>query len=304
MRIETEKKFAAGLSILSNSLIIILKLAAGFISGSISVISEAIHSMSDLLASFLAFFSVSKSAEPADEEHPYGHGKYEDVSGFLEGILIILASVYILYESVKKLYFTPTAEIETQVGIFVMIFAVIANFLVSKYLFFVAKKSDSISLLADAEHLKTDIYSSLGVFAGLVLIKYTGLSILDPVIAILVAGLIMKTGFHITQKALYNLLDGSLPEENLQIIELVVKDFIKNKHIAGFKNLKSRRVGSQKNIEITILFHNHMTISECHTICDEIEDAIEEKLGNTVVFIHAEPQAHCHRCMKKCKRVI
>ena len=104
MNIESEKKLAAGLSIVSNSTIIILKLIAGFVSGSISVISEAIHSMSDLLASFLTFFSVLKSAKPADSDHPYGHGKYEDMSGFLEGILIILAAVYIIYEAVQKLY--------------------------------------------------------------------------------------------------------------------------------------------------------------------------------------------------------
>ena len=157
MNIETEKKFAAGLSIVSNTTIIILKLIAGFISGSISVISEAIHSMSDLLASCLTFFSVIKSAQPADSDHPYGHGKYEDMSGFLEGILIVLAAIYIIYEAAQKLYFNKSAEIETLPGIIVMLAAVIANFLVSKYLFYVAKKSESLSLLADAEHLRTDI---------------------------------------------------------------------------------------------------------------------------------------------------
>ena len=142
MNIESEKKLAAGLSIVSNSTIIILKLIAGFVSGSISVISEAIHSMSDLLASFLTFFSVLKSAKPADSDHPYGHGKYEDMSGFLEGILIILAAVYIIYEAVQKLYLNKSPEIETLPGIIVMIAAVVANFFVSKYLFHVAKKSD------------------------------------------------------------------------------------------------------------------------------------------------------------------
>lgn len=300
MNIESEKKLAAGLSIVSNSTIIILKLIAGFVSGSISVISEAIHSMSDLLASFLTFFSVLKSAKPADSDHPYGHGKYEDMSGFLEGILIILAAVYIIYEAVQKLYLNKSPEIETLPGIIVMIAAVIANFLVSKYLFHVAKKSDSLSLLADAEHLNTDILSSAGVLAGLVLIKITGLHILDSVIAILVAAFIMRTGFFITKKALNNLLDGSLPEENIETIENVLDEFVKLKKIAGYKNLKSRRAGPKKNIEITLFFSNDMKIYDCHKICDEIEDAIDSKLGgNTVVFIHAEPEAYCHRCSKK-----
>lgn len=305
MNIETEKKFAAGLSIVSNTTIIILKLIAGFISGSISVISEAIHSMSDLLASCLTFFSVIKSAQPADSDHPYGHGKYEDMSGFLEGILIVLAAIYIIYEAAQKLYFNKAAEIETLPGIIVMLAAVIANFLVSKYLFYVAKKSESLSLLADAEHLRTDILSSIGVLAGLVLIKFTGLHFLDSIIAILVAAFIMRAGFFITKKALNNLLDGSLPQENIDTIEAVIDEFVKLKKIAGYKNLKSRRAGPKKNIELTLFFHNNMTIHDCHKICDEIEDAIASKLGgNTTVFIHAEPEAYCHRCSKKSHRVI
>lgn len=304
MNIETEKKLAAGLSIFSNTSIIVLKLIAGFISGSISVISEAIHSMSDLLASCMAFFSVIKSSQPADSDHPYGHGKYEDMSGFLEGILIILAAIYIIYEAVEKLLTNQSSEIDTGIGIIVMLIAVFANVGVSRYLYYVAKKSDSISLQADAEHLNTDILSSLGVMIGLVLIKITGLSILDSVIAILVAAFIMRAGGHITKKAFNNLLDGSLPKESVESIESVMDDFVKANKIAGYKNLKSRRVGPKKNIEITLFFHNEMTIHDCHKICDEIEEAIEKKLGNTIVFIHAEPEAYCHKCSKRSRRAI
>ena len=171
MRLETQKKIAAGLSITSNTLIIITKIIAGMLSGSISIISEAIHSLSDFLASVLTFFAVTRSAEPADKEHPFGHGKYEDMSGFIEGGLIIFAGLFIIYEAASKLISGYTIEVESMLGIYVMAFAVIANFLVSRYLFFVAKKSDSVSLRADAEHLQTDIFSSLGVLLGLVLIK-------------------------------------------------------------------------------------------------------------------------------------
>ena len=166
-----EKKVAAGLSIVSNAVIIILKLIAGIISGSISIISEAIHSLSDFLASVLTFFAVMKSSEPADSEHPFGHGRYEDMSGFIEGGLIVFAAFYIIYEASKKIFFSTPLETETTLGIIVMGIAVVANFLVSSYLFYVGKKTNSISLLADGEHLRTDIWSSLGVLAGLVLIK-------------------------------------------------------------------------------------------------------------------------------------
>ena len=219
MNINTEKKLVAGLSITSNAIIIILKLIAGSISGSISIISEAIHSMSDFLASVLTFFAVMKSSEPADKTHPFGHGKYEDMSGFIEGGLIIFAGMFIIWEACKKLFFHQTIEVDTSLGIAVMLFAVVANIIVSTYLFKVAKKSDSVSLHADGEHLRTDVYSSLGVLLGLVLIKLTGVAILDPIIAILVAIFVLKAGFEISKETLNNLLDGTLPIEDIETIK-------------------------------------------------------------------------------------
>ena len=286
MRLETQKKFAAGLSITSNTFIIITKIIAGMISGSISIISEAIHSFSDFLASILTFFAVTRSAEPADKEHPFGHGKYEDMSGFIEGGLIIFAGLYIIYESSSKLISGYTMEAESMLGIYVMAFAVLANFLVSRYLFYVAKQSDSVSLRADAEHLQTDIFSSLGVLAGLVLIKLTGYTILDPIIAIIVAVIILKAGFSISKETLNNLLDGSISTEDIEKIETVLKN---NTVIKGYKNIKGRKSGQYKEIELTILFNPDMKISCCHNICDQIENDIKSELGNVTTTIHAEP---------------
>ena len=296
MNITTEKKLAAGLSITSNAVIIILKFIAGIISGSISIISEAIHSMSDFLASVLTFFAVMKSSEPADKEHPFGHGKYEDMSGFIEGGLIIFAAFYIIYEACKKLFMHEAFEVDTTLGIAVMLFAVAANFFVSSVLFKVAKKSNSISLFADGEHLRTDIYSSLGVMAGLILIKITGIHILDPVIAILVALFILKAGFSISKETLNNLLDGSLPPEDMKSIEEIINSY-KNKCILGIKNLKARRCGPSTDIELTILFPKDMTIEKCHNICDEIENLITHKLGHVTIMTHAEPE--CEKCGAK-----
>lgn len=294
MNINTEKKLVAGLSITSNAIIIILKLIAGSISGSISIISEAIHSMSDFLASVLTFFAVMKSSEPADKTHPFGHGKYEDMSGFIEGGLIIFAGMFIIWEACKKLFFHQTIEVDTSLGIAVMFFAVVANIIVSTYLFKVAKKSDSVSLHADGEHLRTDVYSSLGVLLGLVLIKLTGVAILDPIIAILVAIFVLKAGFEISKETLNNLLDGTLPIEDIDTIKEIIKTY-NNSCLRGFKNLKARRSGPLKDIEITMLFPKDMTISECHKICDEIESLLKQRLGNCDILIHAEPD----RCKDK-----
>lgn len=286
MKIEQEKKFAAGLSITSNSIIILLKIIAGIISGSISIISEAIHSISDFLASVLTFFAVSRSSEPADKDHPFGHGKYEDMSGFIEGGLIIFAGFYIIYEALSKLVSGYSINTESMLGIYVMAFAVIANFIVSSYLFYVAKKSDSVSLYADAQHLRTDIFSSLGVLIGLVLIKITGIVALDSIIALIVAVVIMKTGFSISKDTLNNLLDGTLPEEDISKIEKILKN---NCSIKGYKDLKARKAGQCKDIELTIFFEPDLTISECHKTCDEIENEMKNILHNADITIHAEP---------------
>ena len=302
MQIESEKKLAAGLSITSNAIIIALKIFAGIISGSISIISEAIHSLSDFLASVLTFFAVIKSSEPADNEHPFGHGRYEDMSGFIEGGLIIFASLYIIYQALKKLFFGYEIEIESNIGIIVMGFAVVANFLVSSYLFNVAKRSNSVSLFADGEHLRTDIYSSLGVLAGLVLIKITGIHLLDPIIAIGVAIFIFKAGFSISKTTLNNLLDGSLPPKELDEIKKIITGF-KSKGITGYKSLKARSVGPEKDIEFILLFPSQMTICECHKICDDIEESICEKFGKCSVSIHAEPECTKENCSKNCKKV-
>lgn len=287
MELNTQKKFAAGLSITSNAIIILLKIVAGILSGSISIISEAIHSFSDFLASVLTFFAVSRSSEPADKEHPFGHGKYEDMSGFIEGGLIILAGLYIIYESVKKLILGYNIEFNSMLGIYVMAFAVVANFMVSSYLFYVAKKADSVSLYADAEHLRTDIFSSLGVLIGLILIKITGIVILDPIIAIIVAIIIIKAGYSISKETLNNLLDGSLPEEDMKKIESILEN---NISIKGYKDLKTRKVGQCKDIEITIFFEPNLTIAQCHKICDEIEEEIAKSFTNITIIIHPEPE--------------
>jgi len=285
MNTTTEKKFAAGLSIVSNSSLIVLKLVAGVISGSISIISEAIHSLSDLLASVLAFFAVSRSAEPADPEHTFGHGKYEDMAGFLEGALIIAAAFYIIYEAVKKIISGVSLDMESSLGIVVMALSVVVNYFVSKYLFQVAEKTESVALYADGEHLRTDVWSSLGVLGGLIVIKLTGLTILDPLIAIVVALIILKTGLSVSGKAMNNLLDCSLPKSEIAEIENILKA-----HTIEYKNLKSRRTGPARFVELVMLCPHDMTVVGCHKICDDIEKAIQEKLGNAEVVIHAEPE--------------
>lgn len=303
--INVKKKIAAGVSIISNSSLIIMKIAAGLISGSISIISEALHSLADLAASFIAYFSIVKSSEPADDDHPFGHGKYEDLAGFIEALLIILTACYIFYIAVEKLVkFGMDYEFETSLGLIVMFISTVVNFAVSRYLFYMAKKSDSIALQTDAEHLNMDVYSSLAIFLGLFAVKLTGFYILDPVFAIIVAGIILKTGLNLTKQASNNLLDGTLPEAERETIKNVLERF-KDKGLMGVKSIKASKSGSKRAIQLTIYLPCKLTLLDTHILCDEIEQALSESFINFSVIIHAEPNCisgnreKCGMCKKE-----
>lgn len=282
------KQRAATISLVSNFILIVLKFFTGFVTGSFSVISEAIHSMSDLLASFIAFFAVKKASEPADKEHAFGHGKYEDFSGLIEGFLIISASVYILWEASMKVISGNYESVDVDVAIYVMLFSVFVNIFVSSYLFKCAKKTGSIALYADAEHLRTDVYTAAGVMSGLTLIKITNIHILDPLIAIFVAVLIWEAGFKICKKTVADLLDTSLSSEEEEEI-LAAINSINNSETFKLCELKTRRSGVRKQIELKICVRGEMTVRESHNFCNQVENILSEKIGNTDTIVHIEP---------------
>lgn len=288
MNFETSKKRAAMLSILSNSALIGLKLFAGIASGSIGILSEALHSGTDLLASFVAFFSVSESSKPADRDHQFGHGKYEDFAGLIEGALIIFAAFYIIYESLKKFFSHIRPEMDVNLGLWVMLISVLANIFVSSHLFRVAKDTDSAALFADAEHLRTDVFSSAAVFLGLLMVKLTGKTFFDPLIAIVIAIIIFLAGWKICMQARNNLLDMALSaNENSQILG-IVGEYL-DKGVVRLSQVRTRKAGGRKNIELVLLVNGEMKIREAHDLCDRIEEEIENNLKNTDVSIHLEP---------------
>ena len=301
MQAGNKKKLVAALSITSNIILSALKIVTGVFSGSLSIISEAIHSLSDFVASILTFFSVMKSSKPADKDHPYGHGRYEDMAGFIEGLLIVFAALFIIFEASKKILFGINMDNENILGISVMLIAVILNIAVSSLLFRVAKETNSISLYADGEHLRTDVYSSLGVLVGLIIIKVTGYTLLDPIIAILVAVFIFRTGFSISKKAGSNLLDHSIPVENINKIKDVIKAHSESVSLKR-NSIKTRQVGPTKDIDMILQFPECTSICEYHKICDEIEKEIQALYQNCSISIHAEPLCYKKNCQKTCDK--
>jgi cation diffusion facilitator family transporter len=282
----------ARLSVLSNSLLIVLKLVVGIISGSVSILSEAIHSFMDLLAAIISFFSVKISDIPADKRHPYGHGKFENISGVTEAILIFIASVWIIFEAGRRILHPVIIE-KVGLGIIVMTISSVMNFFVSRMLYKEAKKSDSIALEADALHLKLDIYTSLGVAIGLFLMFFLGhfiknsiIHYLDPVIAILVALLILRESFILFKKAYAPLLDEALSEVEVQKIMTII-----NNHCSGVINyhgLRTRKAGNYRYVDFHLTVPAILSVKEAHDLCDSIEEDIKNILSNTEVTIHVE----------------
>jgi len=291
---------AARLSVLSNTLLVIAKLIIGILMGSVAVISEAIHSGIDLLAAIIAFLSIKKANEPADEVHPYGHGKFEDVSGTVEAILIFGAAVFIIYEAVKKLINHSPVE-NIGLGVMVMGVSSLVNWMISGYLFKIAKKTDSIALEADAWHLRTDVYTSLGVMLGLGLIYLTNWPLLDPLAAIAVALLIIKASWDLTRKSFSGIIDTRLPQEE----EIIIRGILDNHNSAflEYHELRSRKSGSERFMDLHLVVPPSWSVEKVHDLCDHLENEIKEAIPNLQAVIHIEPCSHekapcdfCQRC--------
>jgi len=284
--VRDERVTAAWVSVGSNALLVISKLLAGFFVGSVSIISEAIHSANDLLASFIALFAVKTSSKPPDKEHPFGHAKVENVSGTIEALLIFLAAFFIIKEAVDRLL--HGGEMQTLGwGLGVMGFSALLNLAVSQYLMHVAKKTDSIALEADAMHLRTDVYTSAGVFIGLLLIKLTGYTIIDPIAAILVAMLILKAAYDLTRKAFMPLMDTALSDREIESIKSVLDQY--SSEYVSYHNMRTRRAGRECHVDLHLVARPEMSIKEVHDLCDQIERGINDMVPFSYVLIHAEP---------------
>jgi cation diffusion facilitator family transporter len=287
------KTSTAVLSVLSNSVLIILKVVVGVLIGSVAVLSEAIHSGVDLIAALIAFLAVRASGRAADERHPYGHGKYENISGTIEALLIFVAAIWIIYEAVRKLI-SPQPIDTPAWGVVVMLISAIVNSLVSRRLFKVGKATDSVALQADAWHLRTDVYTSVGVMVGLLVIWIVnlispGIDIqwLDAAIAIVVALMILKAAWDLTRKSARDLLDVSLPEEDVRWIGEYLTGTCPQ--VRSFHNLRTRKAGSNRFIDFHVAVDDKMSVGEAHALGDEIVLAIKDRLPESHIHIHIEP---------------
>jgi len=279
------KTGAAALSILSNSLLITLKIIVGILSGSVSIISEAIHSTLDLVAAIIAFISVRISDNPPDKNHPYGHGKIENVSGVIEALLILVAAAWIIYEAVSKL--RHGSEVRAlPLGMAVMLASGVVNLFVSRVLYRTARATGSMALEADALHLKADVITSFGVAAGLACIWFLKLPWLDPIIAMLVAVFILRESVQLLLKAFAPLLDRGFDREELRQVEEVL-----NRHRVNYHKLRTRRSGTYRFIDLHVLFARDATLVSAHDFTDLLKAELQAIFPGIDVTMHMEPVA-------------
>ncbi|MDD5313452.1 MAG: cation diffusion facilitator family transporter [Dehalococcoidia bacterium] len=297
---QKQKVLVALLSVVSNSVLVVLKLITGVAIGSISVLSEAAHSSMDLIASFIALFAVRISGKKADAEHPFGHGKVEDISALAEALLIFIAAIWIVAEAVNKLIHPHTLE-TVGPGIIVMGFSVIANITISQLLFTVGKKTRSPALIADAWHLRTDVYTSAGVVAGLALIwagnivwPGSNLYWLDPVAAIIVALLIFRAALHLTIDAIKDLIDTRPPLHEVAWLSGYFQSWYPK--VRSIHRVRLRQSGASKFIDLHVVVDPSMTVTDSHAIAEKMEAEIKEKLEGADITVHIEP------CDGSCKK--
>ncbi|MEI8192217.1 MAG: cation diffusion facilitator family transporter [candidate division NC10 bacterium] len=299
MEAQRRKSAVAWLSVFSNTSLVAGKLIVGLLIGSVSVISEAIHSGVDLLAAVIALFAVKTSHKVADEEHPFGHGKIENISGTVEAVLIFFAAGWIIYEAAHKLLAPQPIEAAGW-GVGVMLVSSVMNMIVSHRLFKVGKETDSIALQADAWHLRTDVYTSAGVMVGLGLILAgerflpgTNLLWLDPVAAIVVALMIVHAAWRLTVESGRDLLDASLPAEETVWIQEYLRSV--GRSVRGFHHLRTRKSGSHRFVEFHLAVDKDLSVEASHQLSDTATRGIKERLSDTTVTIHVEP------CDGKCR---
>jgi cation diffusion facilitator family transporter len=304
-----KKQRVAMLSVISNTTLVGLKLLVGLLIGSVSVISEAIHSAVDLMAAVIALFAVRTAGKPEDTRHAYGHGKIENISGTIEALLIFLAAVWIIYEAAHKLLKPQPIE-QAGFGVIVMTLSAAANFFVSTRLFRVGNETDSIALKADAWHLRTDVYTSLGVMTGLLLywagsffFPHVNFMWLDPAAALIVALLIVKTAYDLTRESVRDLLDTRLSRED----ELLIDRFVTERQplAKSYHKLRTRKSGSQRFFEFHLVVDPKMSVRESHDLGDTIVAGVKSRYPDAKVVIHVEPcdETCTEDCLDHCNEM-
>lgn len=282
---KSEKKNVALGSVIAAVFITTFKLIIGLMTGSLGILSEALHSGLDMVAAVITFFSVRVSDKPADKEHNYGHGKVENLSALFETILLLFTCFWIISEAIHRLTSGRT-EIEVSVWSYVVVLSsIFIDFTRSRALSKVAKKHNSQALEADALHFSTDIWSSTVVLFGLIAYQFLGWVVADSIAALFVACIVLYVSFQLGKKSIDVLLDKS-PKDTTAVVMQILESYPEIKY---FHSLKARTAGADTFIKFNVHFNPELSLSQVHELCDRIESDIQSRIKRSEVYIHAEP---------------
>jgi cation diffusion facilitator family transporter len=280
--------------------LIVFKVVVSWLTGSISLLAQAADSLLDLFAGIVTFSAIRIAAKPADAEHPYGHGKVEDIAGIVQGIFIFIAGGLIIYSAIDRIIRGSSIEL-AEAGIAVMAVSIVVSIFLSRHLLSVSRSTGSVALEANARNIATDVYSASAVLVGLAIVRFTGLNIIDSVIAIGVAIYILKVAVDTIHKPVSGLLDEKLAPSQ----QTVIKDCLKkhSREVSGFHALRTRRAGSQSYIDLHLVMAADISLEQAHKICDRIEVEIKSALHEASIIIHAEPcDNECEECSAICSK--
>jgi cation diffusion facilitator family transporter len=277
----------AWISIAAAVATITLKAGAYYLTGSVGLLSDAIESFVNLAGAVMALLMLIIAARPADDDHVYGHSKAEYFASVTEGILILGAAAGIIFTAVQRLL-NPKEIEQLGLGLVVSIAASLINFFVSRILLKAGKERNSISLEADARHLMTDVWTSVGVIGGVAVAGLTGWQTLDPIVAIVVALNIIWTGFQLVRRSVSGLMDEALEEQELKLIQQVM-DKYREKSV-NFHALRTRQAAARRFMSVHVLVPGEWTVHDAHHIVEDFEQDIRNALGGVItVFTHLEP---------------
>ena len=282
----------AAISLVTTAALLVLKLVLGLISGSIAVLGDAVDSGTDLTAGAAALISIQIAAQPADEEHPYGHGKVETISAAVAATIIAIGGGIIVFQAVRRLI-EGGGDIDPGVGLIAMVIAAVANVVLAFFMRREAKRSHSMALRAEATHLKTNVVQACTIIAGLVLVAATNEDVFDPLVALGLAAYMGWTALGLVRIAASEVMDTSLPDADLAVIHDVLVEH--RQYVRGFHRLRTRRTGAVRHIDMHLLVAPGLTIEQVHPISDRIEHEIEERLPGTIAVIHVEPDDGLHK---------
>lgn len=277
---------AAGLSFLSNFILMFVKLAVGLYTGSIAILTDSLDSAEDTAASTFAFFSIRVSARPADVDHPYGHGKAESLAAGAQALLIAGGGVFIMYQAGRRLI-VGQEDIILAPGLVTMSVTAIVNLGAALYVTRAARATGSLALSSDARHLWTNIAQAAAIVLALALVDLTGQNFFDPLVALLLAVYLLWVASRVFQSALVQIMDVSLPSAELDVIEDCIHHF--RSEIAGYHDVRTRRSGHERYIDLHLVVDPRRSLGEVHRLCDRIEEEVNGRLPGAVVTIHAEP---------------